>query len=207
MTTLEQVEKLRERANVSFEEAKQALEQTGGDLLDALILLERQGKTAAPASGGYYSGEREPEPEPESFSSGDEGSKQHSSFGDMLRAFGSFLLKLVNMGNANYIDAYKNENVMLSCPVTVFVVLLIAAFWVTIPLLFIGLIFGWRFKLRGPNLGTDSINDVITNAENVVEDIKNSVVESAQNAKAEYEAKKAEQNAKSKDNDEPENGQ
>ena len=34
--TLEQVDKLRERANVSFEEAKIALEQNNGDLLDAL---------------------------------------------------------------------------------------------------------------------------------------------------------------------------
>ncbi|MDR2615905.1 MAG: ubiquitin, partial [Oscillospiraceae bacterium] len=48
MATLEQVEKLRERANVSFEEAKAALDEADGDLLDALILLEKQGKTAAP---------------------------------------------------------------------------------------------------------------------------------------------------------------
>ena len=39
--TLEQVEALRARAAVSYEEARAALEANGGDLLDALIALER----------------------------------------------------------------------------------------------------------------------------------------------------------------------
>lgn len=191
MVTLEQVEKLRERADVSFEEAKTALEQTDGDILDALILLERQGKTNPPPSGGYYSGESKTEAEPDYGTDNTGNCRQHTTFGDVMRAVGAFLLKVVNAGNVNYIDAYRNGNVILSCPVTVFVILLVVAFWVTIPLLFLGLIFGWRYKLRGPNLGRDSINEAIANAESVVEDIKNSVVESAANAKAEHEAKKA----------------
>jgi len=39
--TLEQVEQLRAHAAVSYEEARRALEACDGDLLDALILLER----------------------------------------------------------------------------------------------------------------------------------------------------------------------
>jgi len=191
MVTLEQVEKLRERADVSFEEARDALEQAGGDLLDALILLERQGKTAPPPSGGYYSGKENAEADPEQGPCDSGTTRQHTTFGDVMNEIGATLAKIFNAGSANYIDAYKDEKVILSCPVIVFVLLLIVAFWVTIPLVFIGLICGWRYKLRGPNLGSDTINDAIKNAENVVEDIKNSVVESAQNAKAEHEAKKA----------------
>jgi len=200
MVTLEQVEKLRERANVSFEEAKIALEQAGGDLLDALILLERQGKTAPPPSGGYYSGEQTAEPgqEPETGvgNAHRHGSKANSTtFSDVMNKICEALANIFNAGSTNYIDAYKNDRVVLSCPVIVFVILLIVAFWVTIPLLFIGLICGWRYKLRGPDLGSDTINDVIQNAEDAVEDFKNSVVESAQNAKAGHEAKKAENNS------------
>ena len=44
MDTFEKVEKLREKANVTFEEAKAALDEANGDLLDAMILLEKQGK-------------------------------------------------------------------------------------------------------------------------------------------------------------------
>ena len=192
MITLEQVEKLRERANVTFAEAKEALEQSGGDLLDALILLESQGKTAPPPSGGYYSGENRSDAEQQPCDQDSSGYKQHMSFGDIMRSLGSLILRALNIGNINYIDAYRNGHVVLSCPVTVFVVLLILGFWVTIPLLFIGLICGWRYKLRGPDLGRDDINEVIENAENMVDDFKNSVVESAQAAKAEHEAQKAE---------------
>ena len=38
--TLEQVERLREKAAVSYGQAKAALEYSGGNLLDALIYLE-----------------------------------------------------------------------------------------------------------------------------------------------------------------------
>ena len=42
--TIEKVDKLVERADVSYEVAKEALEAANGDLLDAVILLEREGK-------------------------------------------------------------------------------------------------------------------------------------------------------------------
>jgi len=38
------VETLREKANVSYEEAKAALEASNWDLLDAIVLLEGEGK-------------------------------------------------------------------------------------------------------------------------------------------------------------------
>lgn len=40
MDNFEKVEKLREKANVSYEEAKQALENCNWDILDAMIYLE-----------------------------------------------------------------------------------------------------------------------------------------------------------------------
>ena len=64
--TLEQVERLREKAPVSYAQAKQALEYSGGNLLDALIYLEEQ--DAIPREeGAYYStkGEGRPAPPPE----------------------------------------------------------------------------------------------------------------------------------------------
>ena len=40
MEQLEKVEKLRQRANVSYEEAKEALEASDWDLLDAMVYLD-----------------------------------------------------------------------------------------------------------------------------------------------------------------------
>ena len=45
MDEFEKVEKLRQRVDVTYEEAKEALKQADGDLLDAVIWLENQGKT------------------------------------------------------------------------------------------------------------------------------------------------------------------
>ena len=50
MTNLEMVETLREKANVSYEEAKTALEASNWDLLDAILLLESEGKIAPETS-------------------------------------------------------------------------------------------------------------------------------------------------------------
>lgn len=49
---LELIEKLRERANVSYEEAKEALEKCNGDIVDALIYLEKQDKIKPPKESG-----------------------------------------------------------------------------------------------------------------------------------------------------------
>ena len=53
MEMIEKVERLRERADVTYEEAKAALEEAGGDLLDAMVILERMGKVSGPARSSY----------------------------------------------------------------------------------------------------------------------------------------------------------
>ena len=45
--SLEQVDLIMKRANVSYTEAKEALEQANGDVVEALMLLEKQGKKTA----------------------------------------------------------------------------------------------------------------------------------------------------------------
>ncbi len=41
---LQQIDELRKRANVSYEDAKDALEKSAGDLIEALVYLEKQNK-------------------------------------------------------------------------------------------------------------------------------------------------------------------
>ncbi|MBE6024149.1 MAG: DUF4342 domain-containing protein [Cellulosilyticum sp.] len=54
--TLEQVDLVMQRANVSFTEAKEALEQCGGDTVEALLLLEKSKKVnsdTTTSQGGF----------------------------------------------------------------------------------------------------------------------------------------------------------
>jgi hypothetical protein len=53
---LELIEMLRERAHVSYEEAKDALEKCNNDIVEALIYLEKQDKIKAPPKGSCASG-------------------------------------------------------------------------------------------------------------------------------------------------------
>ena len=48
MERMDMVEMLREKANITYEEAKTVLDEANGDLLDAMILLERRGKVQRP---------------------------------------------------------------------------------------------------------------------------------------------------------------
>ena len=61
--TLELVERLKEKADVSYTQAKEALEYSGGNLLDALIYLEEKGAIPR-AEGAYYSTRSETPPRP-----------------------------------------------------------------------------------------------------------------------------------------------
>jgi len=175
MSTLEQVEKLREKANVSFAEAKAALDATGGDLLDALIHLEKQGKVTPPAGGGYYSSKDAEADEKEKTEESSKSSEEHGeSFSDMLKRFGHFCASAINKGNNNYFEAERKGNVVISLPVTVMVLLLIFLFWIIVPLIIIGLFFGFRYHFRGRELGKDSLNRVMDSATDKAEDIKKS---------------------------------
>jgi len=178
MTELEKVEKLREKADVSFAEAKEALDNANGDILDALIFLENQGKATIPAGGGYFSGTGAPSGDYQ-YSQDREYTyeRKGETFSEMLKRFGRFCVKLLNKGNTNFLDATKHDALMFSCPVTAVVVLVLFFFWVTIPLFVFSLFFGFRYRFRGEDLGRDSVNAVMDGAANTVDDIKNSIAE------------------------------
>jgi hypothetical protein len=171
MTTLEQAEKLRERANVTFEEAKDALERCGGDMLDAVIYLEKQGKTMPPETGGGCCGGRGDGRDRHEKGEGERGTREGSGAA-FFRKLGRLLLKLFDIGNRNYIDAIKNETTLFSCPVIVLAVLLIFFFWVITPLFVVSLFFGFKYRFRGEELGVEKVNEVMDKVSETAEGIK-----------------------------------
>ena len=179
MTDFEKAEKLREKTGVSYAEAKEALDSSGGSMLDALIYLENQGKTNAPTGGGYYSGAGTPSTElMTTYNDEKRYNGSGEDFSDLINRFGRFCKKVINKGMTNFLDAYKGEEVILSCPVLAVVALVVFFFWVTIPLFVISLFLGVRYRFRGPDLGLDSINKVMDDTSNTVDDVKRSFTES-----------------------------
>lgn len=163
MTNLEMVEALREKAGVSYEEAKNALEQSNWDMLDAILLLEREGKVNL--SGGSYSTkpeEEQPEGEP----------RRHREVRNAFRWLGQTFRKLVGIGNANSLVISRKGEKLFSLPVTAFAILLICLFKYLVVAMVVGLFCGLRYSFQGPNLGKKSINDAMDRAATVAENVK-----------------------------------
>lgn len=159
MDRLEQIEKLRERAQVSYDEARTAYEAANGDLLDALIFLEKQGKVAPPKGDGYYRSEHynrsEQQPttgpvheerEEQSRKGRTENEEPNSNFKETLDRIWKFFTGLIKKGNETSFEVLRDKEHMASFPVTVLALLLLFAPWVTLPLIVIGLFFGFHYQ-------------------------------------------------------------
>ena len=176
MVTLQQVEELRKYADISFNEAKEALEETNGDILEAIINLEKKGRIKAPKDGGFYSSKDSGQDN--EFNSSEEGVKTEfndqsgTSFSEMVNKFVNFTKNLFDKGNRNIFEAVKNGNVVMSMPVTVLVVLVLFTFWITIPIMFIGLFFGYKYTFKGPELGKEKVNRAMDSVSNAAENLK-----------------------------------
>jgi len=178
MTTLEQVEKLRTMANISYDEAKIALDATNGDLLEAIIYLEKQGKVNAPTGGGYYSSEKPLDASTATYRNCGENNNDcngRDTFSSLIKRFGKFCMKMIRKGNMNSFDVLKGGESKASTPVTAFALLLIFAPWITIPLIIIGLFFGFRYRFTGPDCSGNAVNDAMNSAADAAVNLKKSM--------------------------------
>ena len=162
MTHYEMVELLREKANVSYEEAKNALEAADWDLLDAIVLLEREGKTNAKSANFSTQSESEPEKE----------QPKRSEFRDNMKRLGGWLAHLIEIGNRNSFVVTKNKKDLLQLPVTAAILVLCISWPLTLILLIVGLFAGCRYSFRGPQLGTDTVNKVMDKVNDAAESVK-----------------------------------
>ncbi|MDD4565389.1 MAG: DUF4342 domain-containing protein [Eubacteriales bacterium] len=177
MVTLEQVEKLREYANISYDEAKTALENADGDILQALIELERQGKVQSPEGGGqYHTGSvaitgstQKEENKNEQFG----GNRDKSAFRQNMKKLFHWLGGIIHKGNINAFVVEKNGESMMRLPVTVLVLMVLFAFWIVVPLIIVGLFFSFRYSFQGPDINSSKVNDAMNTVATAAEEIKN----------------------------------
>ncbi len=178
MITLEQVENLKKYADVTYEEARAALEASEGDLLEAVIYLEKQGKIETPNGGGAYTTSNhsfDGATNSQDYSEVPPNDSQSGNFKKQMKVLWQGFCDLFKRGNINHFQVYKNDKNVLSVPVNILILALIFFFWITLPLLVIGLFLGCSYKFRGPDLGKQSINQMMDSAASTAEDIKKSL--------------------------------
>lgn len=164
MTHMEMVEKLRKSANVTFEEARDALEKANWDLLDAMIELERQGKIKPGAR--YDTGSEEQETRTVYINKESGWDRFWKSFKDVCR-------KLCK----NDLQATQGGTQILRLPIIVAILLLCVSFYVLLPLMLVSLFFGWRYSFCGPDFTNSKVNEAMGKATDAAEDIKRTLTE------------------------------
>ena len=169
MDEFEKVEKLRQRANVSFEEAKKALDEAGGDLLDAMILLEAQGKVITKEQttrSTTYDDQKDYVSVPDTVQRQD--TENRKPLGQKIKHL--FHLIWIKCKDNKFTVERRGETVV-SVPVWVLVLSVLIAFWPVCIILIVGLFFDCRYAIVGPDDST-AINDVMDKAGDVVEKVK-----------------------------------
>ena len=168
MEMIEKVERLREKANVSYEEAKAALEQTGGDLLDAIVLLERQGKVKEPAHSTFST---EYEEQKEYIKVRDKVEEQENSAPSMGRTIGRLFRGLIRFIKQTTFIVTKGEDTVFTMPTLIFVLLLFFFWEVLAPVMVIALFFGVRYSFEGEE-EAEKANSILHKAGDFAQDVK-----------------------------------
>ena len=173
MDNMQMVEKLREYADVTYEEAKAALDEANGDLLEAVILLERQGKTKKPEQSTYTT-KVEEQPQYQDVRERIEQQEKKASDG-FGRKTGRAVKKMVNILRRNFFQVTRSDNLLFQMPAWVFALILLF-FWETvIPVMLISLFFGVRFSFTGED-DLSSANNFMEKAGDMADEVRSEFV-------------------------------
>ena len=193
--TLEQVERLREKANVSYGQAKAALEYSGGNLLDALIYLEEQGVIPRPEETYYSTKGETPPPPPQELPvlpvevQGKKQRKQKKGPGQS-RERGRLLQWLRRILLDNELEIWRKGQPITAVPMLILLIFVIFLYWIAIPLLILGLFLGFRYQIAGPDLENDTINGMMDSAASTAADVGRQVMDELKNQHEKYNNRK-----------------
>lgn len=177
MEKLRLVDKLRENTGIGYEEAKEALEASNWDVLEAMLFLEDRGRIKKPAKRIFYTndyhegyhGERQisvPRTEGKR-----ESSRGKSDFNGLFEE----VCRVIDTCNNIFLEIRRTGRVFLKLPLTVLIILLIFAFWIMIPLAVIGLFFDVEYLTSSRGIYKDNIeevNKVLKKTKEIVQEIK-----------------------------------
>ena len=168
MDNLEKVEKLRERANVSYEEAKAALEESDWDLLDAMVKLEKSGKTAGPRQSDFRTSA---ETQEDYVAVKDKVMEQQNKKVHVGRTLGDVFRSFFRVCRDNAFCVNRAGEQVFRLPLIAMLVILLFTWKILIPVMIIALFFGFRYSFEGKDELKDA-NKFMDTAGNVVESFK-----------------------------------
>lgn len=182
MDRLEKAEKVCAKTGVSFEDAKTALEACDYDVLDAIVWLEQHGKARAGASAHASTGPEQDvsSAEMSQAQSAYERATQDAGFTRALNRVLEWIKRLLRKSvDTSFVVEHRGRQV-ISIPTLLLVLLVVFAFWITLPLLVIGLFCNFKYHFEGIGRLTVDINEMADKVADGAESLKKDVMGSAE---------------------------
>lgn len=168
MDKLEKAERLRKCANVTYEEALAALDACDQDLLDAVVMLEKQGRIADPGHG-TYSTDYQAQDDYIDVTYRVEQQKQDAP--TFSKTLDKIFRTVVRFLKSTSFMITRRETVLFRLPSWVLVIILAACWRVIIPAAIIAMIFGVRYSFEGSKV-TDAANSLLSRAGDIADDLR-----------------------------------
>ena len=169
MDNLEKVERLREHADVTYEEARDALNAVNGDMLDAIVLLEKQGKTKKPDQSTWstsYEEQTRYQPVREKVAR-----QQAESEESAGKKIGRALKKLLHILKHNSFCVTRKGSLLFMMPAWVFALILLMSWRMLLPIMIISLFFWVRYSFQGED-DLSRANQFMDKVGNLADDVR-----------------------------------
>ena len=150
--SLELIEQVRARANVSYAEAKEALEKCNAEVVEALIYLEQQNKIKEPPSGT--------------------GSKKGCC--DTVK-------KLLKASNETKFVISKNGNTVINLPLTIVILVTVFVLPLTVVGLLVAVFSNHKLRLERPDGENMKINKTLDDISAAASKVSDQVAEAINN--------------------------
>ncbi|MCR5602644.1 MAG: hypothetical protein K6G27_02945 [Lachnospiraceae bacterium] len=176
MNEFEKVEKLVQKANVSYEDAKKALEEANGDMLDAMIALEKAGKVNGP-SQTTYSTNTQQQSIYRDVPTVIEQSNQQKEGKSFFKDLGAAIKRGFQYTVDNSVKVVKNGQEIIKLPLWISIILMLAAWELLLIVIIISLFLDCRYSIVGKD-DTNEVNRVMDQASQFAGKVKESWNES-----------------------------
>lgn len=92
---------------------------------------------------------------------GHRGREERGSWRTRLRELLAAALDLLRHCTVNQFEVWRNGERMTALPVLILILLVLVAYWISLPLLVVGLFFGCKYRFSGPDLDKNRVGEVV----------------------------------------------
>ena len=179
MVDFEKVEKLVQKANVSYEDAKTALEAANGDMLDAIIALEKEGKVKRQTSSYTSTSSADASPYRDVPAVVDETNKTEGK--SFFKDLGAAIKRGFKYTVDNSVRVVRNDVEIIKLPLWISIIAMLCAWELLVIVIIVSLFFDCRYSVVGRD-NANEFNKVVDQASVFAGKVKESWNESFNNS-------------------------